>query len=187
MAQAIVLAAGSGSRARTNKMLLSYRGRFLVEHAIDSLRPFVSRIIVVTGHYHEQITAALIGIEGIEIVYNAQHESGMFSSILSGLAHVDDDLLILPGDCPLVRGKTIEALLSGTKEIRVPSYEGHNGHPLFISRNLLPTLRDEPPSANLKLFRNRYDYEIIKTDDPNILIDIDTIADYRSLNDEGKE
>jgi molybdenum cofactor cytidylyltransferase len=58
---------------------------------------------------------------------------------------------------------------------------GRKGHPLFIQKHLIKSLIDEPVTSNLKLFRNRHDLEIMETNDPNILTDIDTIEDYLRL------
>jgi len=66
--------------------------------------------------------------------------------------------------------------------MRVPSFMGRKGHPLFIAKHLIKPLIDEPVISNLKVFRNRYDLEIIETTDPNILTDIDTIEDYMKLS-----
>ncbi|PKK96718.1 MAG: molybdopterin-guanine dinucleotide biosynthesis protein A [Tenericutes bacterium HGW-Tenericutes-3] len=182
MADGIILAAGYSSRAKTNKMLLVYKNKPLIRHAIDGMMPFVSHIFVITGHYHEEIMEALQGIKHVYCIENKNYHQGMFSSIQTGADVVSDDFFVLPGDCPFVHPSTYEKLLLGTKEMRVPSFMGRKGHPLFIAKHLIKPLIDEPVISNLKVFRNRYDLEIIETTDPNILTDIDTIEDYMKLS-----
>lgn len=182
MAQGIILAAGYSSRAQTNKMLLIYKGKFLISHAIEGMLPFVSHIFVVTGHYHLEIQDALKNIPHVTIVQNERYGEGMFSSVLSGVSQTSDDFFILPGDCPFVSSSTYEKLLLTSKTLGVPTYLGNTGHPLFLKAVMKSALLEEPRSSNLKMFRNRQDYELVKTNDPNILTDIDTPADYQSLH-----
>jgi len=188
MAQGIILAAGHSSRAQTNKMLLAYKGKPLICHAIEGMLPFVSHLYVVTGKHHQEIEKAVQSIANVTIVYNERYEEGMFSSVLSGVSQVSDDFFILPGDCPLVGPETYKKLLRGKKSLRVPAYHGTTGHPLFLKAELKSELLFEPRSSNLKVFRDRHDYETIATEDAQILTDIDTIEDYTAFIDQlGKE
>jgi len=181
MAQGIILAAGYSSRAQTNKMLLTYAQKPLIVHAIEGMRPFVSTLFVITGHYHEEIKEVVEGMEKVVILRNEHYGEGMFTSVLLGVSHTTEDFFILPGDCPLVKNATYDALLKGSGTVRVPVYRGQTGHPLFITKELKEELLGEPRGSNLKVFRNRHNYEIIKVDDANILTDIDTQADYHLL------
>lgn len=181
MAEGIILAAGYSSRAKTNKMLLMYKNKSLICHAIDGMTPFVSHIFIITGHFKKEIEEAVKGLKNVTCIENKDYHNGMFSSIQTGVRYVDKDFFVLPGDCPFVLSSTYELLLNGDKEMRVPSYLGRKGHPLFIKKHLIEPILTEPGSSNLKDFRNRHDLEVIETEDPNILTDIDTIEDYTSL------
>lgn len=188
MIEGIILAGGYSSRAQTNKMMLRFDGKPVILHTVLSLLPYVNRLKVVTGFYDADIRETLKNLPQIEITNNPNYDKGMFSSVLWGVKDVDCDIFIIPGDCPFVSKKTMEALKAGSGEIRVPVYQGETGHPLFIKRELVNILKKEPVDYNLKAFRNRYNYEIINVDDKNVLNDIDTINDYRDLykNLEGK-
>jgi len=181
MPQGIILAAGTSSRAQTNKMLLRHHGLFLIEHAINGMAPFVSVIYVVTGHYHEEIENVVGHYPKVKIVHNPDYNDGMFSSVLTGARACSDDFLLLPGDCPFVTSETYQSLLSGHQDIRVPSHDGRLGHPLFMNNNVRAKLIQEPLDGNLKVFRNRHGYAAIEVDDANIFIDIDTLEDFRKL------
>lgn len=181
MAEGIILAAGYSNRAKTNKMLLMYKNKSLICHAIDGMMPFVSHIFVVTGHYKQEIEEAMKDLANVTCVENKDYHHGMFSSIQAGVRSLSEDFFVLPGDCPFIHGYTYELLLSGKKEMRVPSYLGRKGHPLFIEKHLIEPILNEPISSNLKDFRNRHDLQVMETEDPNILTDIDTIEDYIKL------
>ena len=187
MPQGIILAAGAASRAKTNKMLLVHQGLPLIVHAINGMRPFVSKIYIVTGFYHDEIVATINEMEGVHFIRNLHPEVGMFSSVQVGVKEISDDFFILPGDCPFVKTTTYERLLKGFCDIRVPANKDRNGHPIFIRGTLKQALLDEPPESNLKDFRNKRGFEALVVDDPNIIIDIDTLEDYKKLKEHGKE
>ncbi len=181
MAQGIILAAGYSSRAKTNKMLLSVDGVPIILYAIRGMMPYVRHIWIVTGHDSQSIIDALAGIDFVTCVKNEAYDKGMFSSVIKGLSMVSEDVFILPGDCPFVKGETYERLLQGNKEIRVPAYQKRKGHPLFIGEDLVPKAMDMPEGSTLKTFRDQYPMEIIDVDDPHILHDIDTMEMFERV------
>ena len=69
MAECIILAGGKSTRMGTNKLLLDFNGHPLIWHTIQSVYPFVSRVIVVTGRYDKEIREALNDLD-IDIVTN---------------------------------------------------------------------------------------------------------------------
>lgn len=182
MAQGIILAGGNSSRMKINKLLLDINGEPLVFHTVKSLLPFVNKIIVVSGTYHNELKGALKIFDNVEIIFNENHQQGMFSSLQKGLTLIDDDFFVLPGDCPFVFSSTMKALLCGNGLIRVPSYHGENGHPIFFDKSLIkPLLSEDALSTNLKAFRDKCGYQSILVNDKNILNDIDTPLDYQTF------
>lgn len=183
MAEGIILSGGLSSRAYANKMLFMVDGKPLIIHAIEGMKPFVNRIIVVTGRYHDEINSLLKNQKNISIAYNKDYEKGMFSSVLTGVKSLspDEDFFILPGDCPFVKASTYRSLLKGVKSIRVPVYNSHHGHPMFVSKTLKAELLKMHIDDNLKKFRNGYDFESIEVDDKDVLVDIDTRDDYEKI------
>lgn len=179
MTSGIILAGGESSRAGKNKLMLEVCGKPLLLHTIDSLRPFVDKLIVVTGKYHEQMAPILMDVE---IVFNKNYELGMFSSIRAGVARAEGNFFIIPGDCPFVSKDVVSALMDKEEfSIRVPEYDGHTGHPVYLNRKLRRRILYEPPESNLRIFRDEVGYETVPVKDKNILNDIDTIEDYEKL------
>lgn len=186
MAQGIILAGGFSSRTHNNKMRLEINGKPLITYTIEAIKPFVNKVIIVTGHYDQDIRNIVKEDEKISIVYNKDYPTGMFSSVLCGVKEVTEDFFIVPGDIPFINASTYSALLKGTKPVRYPSYQGKEGHPLFISIRLKESLLSESPQSNLKIWRDRQDKEAIEVNDKYILKDIDTIEEFEKIIKERK-
>ena len=180
----IVLAGGSSTRAKVNKLLLEVDRKPLICHTINTISPFVDRVIVVTGKYHDELCKV---ITNAEIVFNCDHEKGMFSSVLTGAkAALGNNVLLIPGDITNVNEASIKALLMGTKKIRIPSFEGVTGHPVYLSKEIVEELAKEPVDSRLCDFiaKHNNESEIIEVNDRFINFDVDTMEDYNNLRKE---
>jgi bifunctional UDP-N-acetylglucosamine pyrophosphorylase/glucosamine-1-phosphate N-acetyltransferase len=120
---AVVLAAGEGTRMRseTPKVLHPLCGRPMLLHVLDALAELpLERIVVVVGHGAERVTKVLqdqlvteIPVEFVE--QRVQRGTGDAVSVALTSAAFDDldtedDVLVLPGDTPLLRAETIAQL-----------------------------------------------------------------------------
>ncbi len=122
---AIVLAAGAGTRMRSSrpKPLHLLAGRAMLRYVLDALADCeVGDVVVVVGHGAERVTKKLQAEElDLHLSFVEQHDqlgTGDAASVgLTGLpdddsADADDhDVLVLPGDMPLLRPSTIAALV----------------------------------------------------------------------------
>src|SRR5580700_9906581 len=121
---AVVLAAGEGTRMRSARPKPLHRlcGRPMVLHVLDALAELsVARVVVVVGHRAEWVTKTLIehappgmAIEFVEQV--EQRGTGDAMSVaLTGLpddvGDDDGDVVVLPGDTPLLRPATLAGLV----------------------------------------------------------------------------
>ena len=186
MVDGIILAGGFSSRCGSNKMVFDFNGKPMIWHTINSMRPFVNRIIVVTGRYDQETRDILKDEKDIEFAFNENFESGMFSSVKKGVEKVNNDFFIIPGDCPFVASTTFEAILKGTGMVRYPVCNGREGHPIFIKHELKEALLNEGKDSNLRIFRDKQDVEKVSVDDPCIVNDIDTYEDYLKIINERK-
>ncbi len=187
MAIGVILAGGYSSRAKSNKMVLKYQKIEIIKHAIIAMQDYCSKVIVVTGHYHEDTLKVVKDFEKVKVVRNLNYSQGMFSSVKVGVKEIDDDFFLTPGDYPLIKKSTYEKVLNAEGLIRVPTFNNRRGHPLFISKELIEDLLGESNDSNLKLFRNKYEITNVETNDEGILKDIDTVNDYLKLKTERKE
>lgn len=181
MYQAVVLAAGYSSRAKTNKLRLTVLNVSILRRIVMTLLQVCSEVIVVSGHHHEEVLGLVEDMACVRVVYNERYDLGMFSSVKTGIEFVTDDVFIMPGDCPMVQSVTCEQMKAVASDIVVPTFSGRKGHPILIRKKLLDTLKKEPEASNLKAFRDRHDVAYIEVKDESILWDVDTIDDYHTL------
>jgi bifunctional UDP-N-acetylglucosamine pyrophosphorylase/glucosamine-1-phosphate N-acetyltransferase len=122
---AIVLAAGEGSRMRSNrpKPLHLMCGRPMVMHVIHALEAVQpDRTVVVVGHGAERVTKKVQeqAPEWAHVTFVEQAvQRGTGDAAMVGLSafpgdDLDDDgtVLVLPGDTPLLRTETLDALVA---------------------------------------------------------------------------
>ncbi|MDQ1444268.1 MAG: bifunctional UDP-N-acetylglucosamine pyrophosphorylase / glucosamine-phosphate N-acetyltransferase [Acidimicrobiaceae bacterium] len=121
---AVVLAAGEGTRMRSTrpKPLHLLCGRPMVMHVIDALGELpIERVVAVVGHGAERVTKALQELASPELILDfvEQHvQRGTGDAVavaLTGFPEDDDaddgDIVVLPGDTPLLRPATLAALV----------------------------------------------------------------------------
>jgi bifunctional UDP-N-acetylglucosamine pyrophosphorylase/glucosamine-1-phosphate N-acetyltransferase len=119
---AVVLAAGEGTRMRsaTPKVLHALCGRPMLLHVLDALERLpLQKIVVVVGHAAEHVTKTLqeqlVGDVPVEFVEQpSQRGTGDAASVaLTAFADdpdLEDDLIIVAGDVPLLRAETLARL-----------------------------------------------------------------------------
>jgi len=125
---AVVLAAGEGTRMRSQRPKPLHRlcGRPMVLHVLDALAELeVDRVVVVVGHRGEWVTKTLIDHSparlDIEFVEQPEQQ-GTGDAVAVGLTGLPDaagdadeygdgDVVVLPGDTPLLRPPTLAALV----------------------------------------------------------------------------
>jgi bifunctional UDP-N-acetylglucosamine pyrophosphorylase / glucosamine-1-phosphate N-acetyltransferase len=125
---AIVLAAGEGTRMRseTPKVLHPLCGRPMLLHVVDALVALpLERIVIVVGHGAERVTKTLqeqiateMPIEFVE--QRVQRGTGDAVSVgltvFSDEPDFDGDVLVMPGDAPLVRPEVLARLAREHRE-----------------------------------------------------------------------
>jgi UDP-N-acetylglucosamine diphosphorylase/glucosamine-1-phosphate N-acetyltransferase len=119
---AIILAAGLGKRMHSDlpKVLHAAAGRPLVEHVLDAVRATgVERVVVVIGHQAERVRAALAGRTLEWAVQVPQLGTGhAVQQTASLFAGYDGDVLVLCGDTPLLRARTLRQLIDTHRRSR---------------------------------------------------------------------
>src|SRR6266540_353427 len=119
---ALILAAGEGTRMRSSrpKPLHLLCGRAMLLYVLDALKDVtVERAVIVVGHGAERVTKKMQE-DGPDILIDfiEQHvQRGTGDAVSVGLTSFpeddldDGDVLVLPGDTPLLRPSTIAALV----------------------------------------------------------------------------
>jgi CTP:molybdopterin cytidylyltransferase MocA len=180
---AIILAAGASSRMGRVKALLELDGESFVTRLARVLGVHCDPVVVVLGHHADAIREAA---PGLEFAVNPDPERGMLSSLQTGLAAVDRSrgVLFTPVDTPAVSEATVARLAAALADgapAAVPVFGGKRGHPVAISGELARQLLALPLTERANsVIRSAGGIEI-PVEDPGVVLEVDTPADYREL------
>ena len=194
--EAIVLAAGAGSRFGGAKLTSSWRGGRLIDGALGAaLSAPVARVLVVTGADPAVATAARAfaaaqGATGrLAVVHAADHGLGFSASLRAGFAALEAGsrgAFLFLGDMPLVphdiAAKLAEAL-KGDVLAAAPVCQGRRGHPALFTRALFDRLAglDGDRGARPVLDKLGERLALVDTTDTGVLVDIDAPGDLIRL------
>jgi|TARA_B100000315_G_scaffold71286_1_gene64983 molybdenum cofactor cytidylyltransferase len=186
MISAILLTAGQSKRmCGENKLTKKIQGIPLIKHSVENiLSSSIDELIVVVGYQKEIIEKLIDKNVKIKFVFNKNFESGMASSIKTGLNHLSDDteaFFICLGDMPMVNKDVFNLLIKSknNKEIIVPTYNGKQGNPVLFSKSMKKQIMTIEGDAGAKkiLQLNKDKILYIKTNDQYIM------KNYNSQND----
>ena len=143
MISAILLAAGQSKRMDgENKLTKEIQSSPLIKHSVKNiLASSIDELIVVLGHQKEIIEKLIDKNEKIKFVFNKDFESGMASSIKTGLNNLSEKteaFFICLGDMPMVNRDIYNQLIKSkdNKEIIVPNYKGQQGNPVLFDNSM---------------------------------------------------
>ena len=183
---AIILAAGASTRMKTQKMLLSFNGKTIVETVVDNALKVTDNVVVVLGSHKDEISAKLVG-RNILIAVNENYLLGMLSSVICGFnalpAETEAALLFL-GDQPHIPYEAAELVVSkwrnSEKGIVIPTFNGKRGHPVLIETRFGNEIENLDPEKGLRQLMEIRKNDILEVvcQYPEILRDIDTPEEY---------
>ncbi len=143
MISAILLAAGQSMRMNgENKLSKEIQGIPLIKHSVKNiLASSIDELIVVLGHQKETIEKLINKNEKIKFVFNKDFESGIASSIKTGLNNLSEKteaFFICLGDMPMVNPNIYNQLIKSInkREIIVPTYKGQQGNPVLFAKSM---------------------------------------------------
>ncbi len=147
--QAIVLAAGAGSRFGGGKLLAGWRGRPLIIAAVEAaLAAPVDEVIVVLGCEAERVAAALAAITAarLRLVVADEWAHGLSASLRTGVKSLPADssgFLLFLGDMPLIPAdlppRVMAALDDGALAVQ-PFHGETPAHPVGFAAPLYSAL-----------------------------------------------
>lgn len=187
--EAIVLAAGAGSRFGGGKLLAPYAGRPLLHGALASaFAAPVRGVTVVTGTDADAVGAAAKAFDPrVRLVHAADHAEGMGASLRTAVASLPadtDGVYVFLGDMPRIPAATVAELARALEEgfaAAAPAFEGQRGHPVLFSATLFADLRQSRGDAGardvLKALGARL--AIVQAEDDGVLFDVDLPSDLR--------
>jgi len=197
---AIILAAGFSSRMGRFKPLLPMGDETLIEKCIKLFQGVgIAEIMVVAGFDAQKLIPVVTKLDA-RYVINPAYSTGMLTSIKAGIHALIVEMqgnrkmdrssfFILPVDIPLVRPQTLLSMINAfhhdNRPIIYPTFGGKRGHPPLIDSSLAPEIEAWTGNGGLRSFlatREHLSVDI-KVPDSFILMDCDTLADYRMLLD----
>jgi CTP:molybdopterin cytidylyltransferase MocA len=132
----LLLAAGAGRRFGSPKALVPLGGKLFVESAAELLKAAGCDPVVVVLGAQADVVRAKASLDGVTVVDNPHWDTGMGSSLRTGLHAVGlaDAVVVLPVDTP---GVTVAALhrlmdLAEPDTLARAVYHGEIGHPVLI-------------------------------------------------------
>lgn len=178
----------------TPKQITLLAGRPLLSIAVENALTVCSRCIVVTGAHREAARTALPVRPDVEEVYNERHMEGMLTSIAVGAERVRTAwFFVAPGDMPRLPSAVFSALMERAVQrdshdhqgpaALFPVFQGRRGHPVLISRRVIPDLLQRADQyRSMREFLRRYASAEIEVPPAHagILLDVDTPEDLRS-------
>jgi molybdenum cofactor cytidylyltransferase len=184
----IVLAAGASSRMGKPKPLLEADGTTFLERAIKLLRTAGCTYVVAVVNDSDEWITRVADTAGAAVVINDQPESEQIDSLRLAIANLPDGyeaVVVMPVDFPRIRQQTVSALVQEYARqpaaVLNPAHKGRAGHPVIFSRDVVTELLrpDLPDGARSVIDRHTREARTLEVDDPGVLIDIDTPADYQ--------
>ena len=116
----IILAAGKGTRMNTNlpKVMQPLGGHTLISHVIKTAQKNSKKITVVVGHQKDLLKEHIINIDPQIQTADQNDQLGTAHAVKTAedMIKQDERVLVLYGDVPLIRSKTIKALINSGQE-----------------------------------------------------------------------
>jgi len=186
----VILAAGSASRMGKTKQLLPFGKTTLLGQVVEATeKSALHEIIVVLGHEADEIHQTL-DLSNTKIIMNKEYAKGQSTSLIKGLENVSpvcDAAMFLLGDQPLVTANIINRLINAFETagalITIPYCNDKRGNPVIIARSLFHRLKSLSADIGARDLFDEFKESILKVQIPDnaILVDIDTMDDYKKL------
>jgi|SRR5438132_423057 len=193
---ALIPAAGKSTRMGQPKLALSLAGKTVLEHVIAALRRAqIEHILVVLGPHVSDLTP-IARAAGAEVLLLAQETPDMRTTVEMGLRWLEDRFhpadqdswLLIPADHPALSTSVVRALIQARqsdsrRSIVIPTFRSQRGHPALIGWNHVTAINSMSPSRGINVFLRQATSEVVEVpvELDDILLDLDTPEDYRSL------
>ena len=190
MISTILLAAGQSKRMDgENKLTKEIKGIPLIKLSVKNiLASSIDELIIVLGHQKEIIEELIDKKEKIKCVFNKNFESGMASSIKTGIDNLSDKtgaFFICLGDMPMVNHDIYNQLIKSkdNKKIIVPTYKKQQGNPVLFDKSMKEKVIDVSGDVGAKkiLELNKDKILNLEINDQNITKGFNTQGDFSSL------
>jgi molybdenum cofactor cytidylyltransferase len=188
----LLLAAGSSSRMGKPKMLLPFKEKTLLQHAVDEIKNSdVDGLVVVTGCYHSLLKKILQPLQ-IDFIENKNWEEGMGSSIQQGIQYIvrqypeANNVIITVCDQPYLSSALLNELQNSAmqtgKGIIASAYNDTIGTPVLFAKKYFEHLTALSGEHGAKKILQSFSGDVETVNFSLGFFDIDTPQDYDRLN-----
>jgi molybdenum cofactor cytidylyltransferase len=204
MVSAVVLAAGMSTRMGRNKLLLRFRDKPLIVHAVDTLLAAkVDEVNVVVGHESEkvwdQLEAYVSQVSNraqggrVRLVENPDYRDGLSTSVRTGVQAVSSEakaIMIYLADQPLLEPDDVDRIIAAfavakekNKTIVVPFFKGERGNPVILDASLRDSILGIAGDVGCKGVIKRYPEKVyaIEMENDHVVRDVDDVQAYERL------
>ena len=183
----IVLAAGASGRMKEPKQLLEFDGKTLLRRAVETaVQSIYEPVIVVLGAHFEKMKTEIEDLP-IEICFNEDWQSGLSSSIKTGienLLQIAPDIaacVITLADQPFVTANHLnlfaEKFFQTNSSIIAAEYNETLGVPALFSREIFDDLSELSGDKGAKTVIEKHQDKLSTVNLPEAAFDIDTPQD----------
>lgn len=193
MVSAIVPAAGMSTRMGHNKLLLTFRDKPLIVHAVDTLLAAdIDEIVVVLGHQIDQVRDHLKG-KPVRIVQNPDYQEGLSTSVRAGVHAISREtggIMIYLADQPLLEPADVKRIVAAfgqakkeNKSIVVPFFRGQRGNPVILDTSLRIAILGIAGDVGCKGVIKRYPGSVyhLEMENDHVVRDVDDVKAYERL------
>jgi molybdenum cofactor cytidylyltransferase len=181
---AILLAAGAGTRFGGGKLLHPLSdGVAIAAHAARNLAAAQLDVLAVVRPGDFPLSD-MLEQEGCHVTQCAEAVRGMGHTLAHGVANTRQSggWIVALADMPSIRPSTIRDIaqaLRGGATIAAPAYHGERGHPVGFASALRGELLALTGDAGARsvLERHRDAIQLIESDDPGVILDVDAKSD----------
>jgi len=188
----IILSAGFSSRMGQAKFSLKLpNGKSFLEQIAQQYFDFGCEeiIVVINPEGEKYLEESSLKSQGrLRFVVNQNPEAGRFGSVQCGVKALKTKtpIFIHNVDNPFARIPTLEKLLANLEgyDVAKPVFEDRGGHPILISKKVIDAMLNETnPSTILRSFLKPFKHKEVEVEDSSILININTMENYRRFYD----
>ncbi len=183
-----ILCGGKSSRMQSEKGLVLFQSKPLIEHVIEAVLPLNGKIKLVTN-------SSEYGYLPFEIINDIELEKGPIGGICSALMNSDTEInMILSCDIPLITNNLLAELLEQHKmEFDATVFSDQNKiHPLIgiYSKKIIPVLKEAIEEDHLKMMHllGNLKHQIISAEAEQSIHfrNVNSVAELNELNNDLK-
>lgn len=184
----VVPAAGASRRMGRPKAFLQIAGDTFLRRVVRALSDGGCDSVYVVVEEGDRAVEEEAWAAGARVLRNPDPGEGPVTSLRLALAALNEDVdgvVYLPLDHALVEPRHVARLLeeaeAAAAPLALPVHRGKRGHPAFFARMLFDELADPELEGGARTVVHRYldRARLLPTDDPAVVVDIDTPEAYK--------